>query len=65
MCAPLTLLTGINVTGKSSVLQALVLLRKPLNSALWTTVGFSAKGRALISRSSVRNLARGRVQDSF
>ena len=27
-CAPLTLLTGINGTGKSSVFQALILLRK-------------------------------------
>ena len=35
--APLTLLTGLNASGKSSVLQALVLLHQTMREHEWTT----------------------------
>ena len=35
--APLTLLTGLNASGKSSVLQALVLLHQTIREHEWTT----------------------------
>ena len=35
--APLTLLTGLNASGKSSVLQALVLLHQTMREREWTT----------------------------
>ena len=45
--APLTLLTGLNASGKSSVLQALVLLHQTMREHEWTT-------RLALNGSSVR-----------
>src|SRR5260370_42150587 len=41
---PLTLLTGLNGTGKSSVLQSLLLLRQSYQEGLLATTGLKLKG---------------------
>jgi predicted ATPase len=41
---PLTLLTGLNSTGKSSVIQSLVLLRQSYQERLLATIGLMLKG---------------------
>ena len=43
-CAPLTLLTGINGTGKSSVFQALVMLRQTIEERAWEDQRLFNKG---------------------
>ena len=43
-CAPLTLLTGINGTGKSSVFQALVLLRQTIEERAWEDQRLFSRG---------------------
>ena len=43
-CAPLTLLTGINGTGKSSVFQALILLRQTIEERAWEDQRLFSKG---------------------
>ena len=46
-CAPLTLLTGINGTGKSSVFQALVLLRQTVVERGWGDGRLYTKGPSI------------------
>ena len=60
--APLTLLTGLNASGKSSVLQAIVLLHQTMREHEWSTrLALNGAGRPF--GRGIRRGRQGRFRD--
>lgn len=64
-CGPLTLLSGVNGLGKSSVLQALLLLRQSHRKALLQSEGLALNGDLVHIGTAIDALFEGAAEDSL